>query len=191
MGNKRRLIGAIVGFWLTTGAEAEPLSFFRNMEGCFSVTYNYVEDGEHDAFFQPVLEKASLSEEGGVVHIRRTQILEGEAQAHWREEWRELNAAQHLWEQTVYGPFEDFRYRCSGIIEGELWRCEASRSPKPRRDIDRPYLTLDRENTLKVNPKRWIHMQKNNKRKADGSLYASELGWNRYERKEDSLCLIR
>jgi hypothetical protein len=172
-------------------AEAAPApSFIQNMSGCFSVRFNFVENGDHDEFYKPVLERADLSQTDSVWHLRRYLILGGQEQVHWREEWRLTDEATHVWEQTVYGPFEDFRYRCSGTLVDDSWRCEALGSPKPRRDRDLPYAKLDRENTLKINVQRWIHMQRNHKRLADGSLYAVELGWNQYDRTDEASCQL-
>jgi hypothetical protein len=187
---KLGLFGYLLGLSTWAGAETAP-SFIQNMSGCFSVRFNFVENGDHDAFYQPVLERADLSQADAVWHLRRYLVIEGSEQIHWREEWRLQDKTNNVWEQTVYGPFEDFRYQCSGTLVDDSWRCEALGAPKPRRDQDQPYDKLDRENTLKINPKRWIHMQKNNKRMADGSLYAVELGWNQYDRTEDASCLVR
>ena len=177
----------LFGMESTLHASPAP-AFLQQMAGCFSVTYNFVENGDNDEFFEPVLEKATLEESDDVIHIRRTLIVGDQVQPHWREEWRLLDAAANTWEQTVYGPFEDLRYRCSGLLIEDSWRCEALAAPKPRRDQDKPYAKLDRENTLKVNAKRWIHMQKNVKKMVDQSVYGIELGWNRYDRQDDAAC---
>jgi hypothetical protein len=187
---KLGLLGYLLGISTWAGADTAP-SFIQNMAGCFSVRFNFVENGDHDAFYQPVLERADLSQTETVWHLRRYLIIEGSEQIHWREEWRLKDAATAVWEQTVYGPFEDFRYQCSGTLVDNSWRCEARGAPKPRRDQNQPYETLDRENTLKFNPKRWIHMQKNDKRMADGSLFAVELGWNQYDRTDAASCQAR
>ncbi len=184
------LFGSLLGLSTAAGAETAP-SFIQNMSGCFSVRFNFVENGDHDAFYQPILERADLSQTDAVWHLRRYLILDGSEQIHWREEWRLQDKANNVWEQTVYGPFEDFRYQCRGAVVDDSWRCEAGGAPKPRRDMDQPYEKLDRENTLKINSKRWIHMQRNHKRMADGSLYAVELGWNQYDRTPDASCQAR
>ncbi len=184
------LFGCLLGLSAGAGAQTAP-NFIQNMSGCFSVRFNFVENGDHDAFYQAVLERADLSETDAVWHLRRYLVLDGNEQIHWREEWRLQDKAHNVWEQTVYGPFEDFRYQCRGAVVDDSWRCEAKGAPKPRRDMDQPYEKLDRENTLKINSKRWIHMQRNHKRMADGSLYAVELGWNQYDRTHDASCQAR
>ncbi|WP_141732186.1 DUF6607 family protein [Oligoflexus tunisiensis] len=186
---KLGLLGSLLAGSTLAGAANAP-SFIQNMSGCFSVRFNFVENGDHDAFYNPVLERAELSESDSVWHLRRYLILGGNEQVHWREEWRLVDQASNVWEQKVYGPFEDFRYQCSGALVDDSWRCEALGAPKPRRDRDQPYEKLDRENTLKVNPLRWIHMQRNHKRRADGSLYAVELGWNQYDRTDEASCQV-
>jgi hypothetical protein len=182
----------LLGLCLNSANAAQDVpSFMQNMSGCFSVRFNFVENGEHDAFYNPILEKAVLSQVQGVIHLRRFLLIPGAGeQIHWREEWRLQDSSKQVWEQTVYGPFEDFRYRCSGVLVDSTWRCDAPGSPKPRRDADQPYAKLDRENTLKANSQRWVHMQKNGKRTQDGGLYAMELGWNQYDKKDDAACEV-
>jgi hypothetical protein len=187
---KLGLFGSLLAMSTGAAAEAAP-SFIQNMSGCFSVRFNFVENGDHDAFYQPVLERADLSQTDSAWHLRRYLVIEGTEQIHWREEWRLLDKTSNVWEQTVYGPFEDFRYQCSGAVIDDSWRCDAPGAPKPRRDREQPYEKLDRENTLKINARRWIHMQKNEKRMADGSLFAVELGWNQYDRTDAASCQVR
>jgi hypothetical protein len=186
-------LGLFAGFLaFSNGAAADTApSFIQNMSGCFSVRFNFVENGDHDAFYQPVLERADLSQADAVWHLRRYFVIDGSEQIHWREEWRLLDKSNNVWEQTVYGPFEDFRYQCSGTVTDDSWRCDAPGAPKPRRDREQPYDKLNRENTLKVNARRWIHMQKNEKLRADGSLFAVELGWNQYDRTDSASCQVR
>lgn len=162
--------------------------FLQGMAGCFKVTYSFVENGQNDEFFAPVAELSELSLEDDVVQLKRSLILDDFVQAHWREEWRQLDEASALWEQKVYGPFGDFRYQCSGNLVGGSWRCEAPKAAKPRRDQDKPYAYLNRENTLQVNEKRWVHMQRNVKKRSDDSVYAVEVGWNQYEKQDASVC---
>ena len=55
-------------------ADNEPSETIRQMAGCFSVTFHYVEDGTHDKVYQPVLEKADVISSDPLV-IKRTLIL--------------------------------------------------------------------------------------------------------------------
>jgi len=166
-------------------SEAEVSNILKQMAGCFEVSFNYVEDGDHDAFYQPVLEESVVSSENPLV-LSRTLIVDGLEQKHWSDEWTQIEGRR--WQQKVVGPFGDFRYVCEGTWVMNQWSCEALRSPKPRRDQSRPYTYLDRVNTLQVNAKRWVHSQTNRKLKDDGELYSLELGWNLYQRVDDSRC---
>lgn len=172
-------------------AEIEPtvvLATLNRMVGCFRVTYSFVEDGAHDAFFKPILEKATLSATSPF-HISREMILDGESQPHWTEEW--TPTAGGLWRQTVVGPFGDDRYTCDGQWLLNQWRCTADNAGKPRRDKGRPYAYLRRENTLQITDKRWVHSQINHKVTEAGDLFATEVGWNVYERVDDELCVAK
>jgi hypothetical protein len=156
------------------------------MTGCFRVTFNYVEDGEHDAFYEPVYEKAETVSEDPIT-IERTLIVGGQVQKHWSEQWTPVRDA--VWHQEVTGPFGDFRYACDGEWVQNQWTCVAEHAPKPRRDAARPYQDLTRKNTLQINAKRWVHAQSNTKWTSSGEVYSVELGWNIYDRVIDSLCL--
>jgi hypothetical protein len=159
----------------------------KHMAGCFSVTFAFVEDGAHDDLYKPVLERADLVSEAPLT-LRRHLIIEGEEQLHWSEVWTPVDEANRIWRQRVTGPYGDFRYECEGTWTLNQWRCLAPKSAKPRRDRNRPYSHLDRENTLQLNGTRWVHAQNNRKVNADGSLYSVEAGWNVYERVDDRLC---
>ncbi len=173
-----------IGRASTPNQDVEEL--LKDMSGCFRVTFNYVEDGEHDAFYEPVYEKAEILSSDPLT-IERTLIIAGNAQRHWSEKWTEVN--ESTWRQEVIGPFGDFRYKCDGKWVKNQWSCVAEHAPKPRRDAARPYATLTRKNTLQINTKRWIHAQANTKWTNAGEVYSVELGWNSYERVVDSLCL--
>lgn len=169
---------------------AEPVAdTLKKMTGCFRVTFAFVEDAAHDAFYKPVLEKTTLSSENPLT-LSRELIIEGESQPHWSETWTEVDAASRVWRQKVTGPYGDFRYECDGKWELNQWRCLAPKSAKPRRDSARSYDHLDRENTLQVNDLRWVHAQSNRKVKSDGSLDSIEAAWNVYEKVSDTLCKV-
>lgn len=163
-----------------------PASLIRQMTGCFSVVFHYLEDGTHDKDFPPVIEKAELVSESPLV-INRTLIIHGQHQPHWTEEWTELDDGK--WRQTVTGPFGDLRYSCEGPWTLNQWNCLADQAAKPRRDSDRPYDHLRRQNTLQINENRWIHIQTNQKITTDQSVYSVEIGWNTYERVDQQQCL--
>jgi len=163
----------------------EATAVISQMSGCFLVTFNYVEDGEHDAFYDPVYERADISVENPLT-ISRTLFVAGSPQKHWSETWVPLD--ERRWQQEVRGPLGDFRYRCEGVWLKNQWTCTADNSPKPRRDAARPYLYLNRQNTLQINPKRWVHIQVNTKLSENHDLYSTESGWNLYERAPDAHC---
>ena len=160
----------------------------RQMTGCFRVTFNYVEDGDHDAFYEPVYEKAAVVTDAPLT-IARTLLAEGTIQKHWSEVWTEVS--ETVWHQEVTGPFGDFRYACDGEWVKNQWTCTAEHAPKPRRDAGRPYRDLTRRNTLQINSKRWVHAQANTKWTDTGDVYSVESGWNVYEKVDDSLCTAK
>ena len=167
--------------------EMGPKDHLRQMAGCFRVTFNYVEDGVHDKFYAPVLEKSEIIAEDPLT-FRRTLVIEGEEQLHWTDTWTEGEGG--MWHQKVVGPFDDFRYECEGAFVQNQWTCLAPRALKPRRDAERPYEYLNRHNTLQFNSLRWIHVQNNEKIAADGSLYSVEVGWNQYDRRPLEECIV-
>ena len=162
-------------------------SFINHMTGCFAVEYQFVSDGDRDQYFPPIFERADLSIEGERYKIERGMVSEQGYQKHWFEYWEEVG---DVWVQEVYGPFGDFRYRCEGEMVDQMIRCESPLAKKPLRDKDLGYAELYRENTLKFNKTKWIHMQKNRKVNEDGSLFALELGWNQYTRVAPEKCLL-
>lgn len=169
---------------------AEPVAdTLKKMSGCFRVTFAFVEDAKHDAFYKPVLERTDIKSLSPLT-LSRFLIIDGEEQPHWTETWTEVDATKRVWRQKVIGPYGDFRYECDGTWEMNQWRCLAPRSAKPRRDQARTYTFLDRENTLQVNDQRWVHAQSNRKVNKDGSLDSIEAAWNLYEKADDKLCVV-
>ena len=177
---------ALVGFASPSFATGAPADFLRQMTGCFSVVFHYVEDGKHDKNYAPIIEKAELVSEAPFI-INRTLIIEGQHQPHWTEEWVETEA--RTWRQTVTGPYGDLRYSCEGPWILNQWSCLADPASKPRRDSDRPYDHLRRINTLQINQDRWVHVQTNQKIAGDKSIYSVEIGWNINERVDQQQCL--
>lgn len=180
------IVSALYTSALMANETSPPL---QKMAGCFKVTYHFMEDGTHDQTFPPVYEQATLTTQGDDIHIQRTLLVNNEAQKHWREVWTHSVTADDAWQQTVYGPFEDLRYSCAAAWVLNQWRCGPIDAPKPRRDAARPYDHLNRENILQVSERRWVHMQINHKRLINNELYATEIGWNEYERVDNALCI--
>ncbi|MCX6109190.1 MAG: hypothetical protein NTZ90_06255 [Proteobacteria bacterium] len=167
-------------------ATADVVATLKQMVGCFQVHFTYIEDGAHDAIYPPVYERADLVNESPLT-IQRTLVLGQTEQLHWSEVWTEVLAGQ--WQQEVTGPYGDFRYRCTAPWNLNQWSCIAKGAAKPRRDADRPYATIDRDNTLQLNAKRWVQMETNRKVTADGKLYSVEAGWNQYDLVDPKLCV--
>lgn len=166
-------------------ASSAPQEIIKQMAGCFSVVFNYVEDGVHDKLFQPVLERTEIIDTDPLT-LKRTLIIDHQEQPHWSETWLDLGDGN--WQQHVVGPFGDGRYTCQGPWIHNQWNCLAPHAAKPRRDKDRPYAFLTRKNTLQINANRWIHMQANQKIRDDGTVLSAEIGWNSYQRVADELC---
>lgn len=167
-------------------AESVP-DILKHMLGCFRVSFTYIEDGEHDAFFPPVYERAELAADNPI-SFTRYLIVDGIEQLHWSDKWTQIK--DQRWQQEVTGPYGDLRYRCDGDFTLNQWTCLAEKSAKPRRDQGRPYAFLDRHNTLQINNRRWVHSQINRKITETGAVYSVETGWNTYERVEDNLCQV-
>ena len=180
------MVGAGPG---VSASEAAPEDLFEHLAGCFRVSYRYVEDGVHDKRIEgDIFEDIILEREAnGVYALQHHGIFRGNRIKHWREEWR--READGAFTQTVIGPFEDFRYACTAPFEFNQWRCRVEGAPKPQRDRDRTdYVTLDRENTLQITPRGWVHAQNNVKRDAVRQAVGNEVGWNEYRRVDASEC---
>lgn len=184
------ILAGLTSSTLAFGSASSPTvpDILRQMEGCFRVVFNYIEDGEHDAFYEPVYEKATVTQENPLT-IERTLLAQDTVQKHWSEVWTPLR--EHMWRQEVTGPYGDFRYACDGTWVRNQWTCTAEHARKPRRDAARPYQDLTRQNTLQINSKRWVHVQANTKWTREGEVYSVESGWNMYEKVDDSLCTAK
>jgi hypothetical protein len=174
----------------------------NNLSGCFEVQFQFVEDGDFDKTYRPIYEYIRIKEgeENVYEHIGQYPLYDSNGnpllgrdgkprymvQYHWREHWEQINGNQ--WKQTVYGPFNDFRYECEGKWLMNQFHCHTDRAAKPRRDMKRPYDYMMRINNLQINPKRWVHSSRNKKMMNDDSLYSVEMGWNTYTRVEDAKC---
>lgn len=161
--------------------------FFKNLSGCFNVSFEYQEEGRAPVLIDGLYEWIAPLKSDPDTFLQHIGMSEGQVFKHFREEWTEN--ADGTWNQKVIGPFGDFRYQCSAPLENNRWRCAVKAAPKPRRDKDRTdYVKLDRDNTVEVSPDRWVQAEQNVKRDKEGRAVSSEVGWNRYERVEDSYC---
>ena len=158
------------------------------LAGCFKVSYRFVEDGVHDTdihgeFYEYIAPKPSAVGQ----YFQHYGVENNQAQQHWGETWAELPDGN--WEQTVVSPFGDFRYSCKAPFVFNQWRCTVYNAPKPLRDIDRTdYATLDRDITMQITPNGFIQAANDIKRDEAGVAVANEVGWNEYDRVDDSLC---
>lgn len=182
------LVAAVFLGFPAAGAAAEATGVLKHLEGCFEVSYRFVEDGAHDKDIRGDLyEEITLEEREGAYAFQHYGIFKGRRIKHWREEWRRNPDGSFT--QTVIGPFKNFRYACTARFEFNQWRCRTPGAPKPQRDRDRTdYQTLDRENTLQITPAGWVQSENNVKRTAAGAGVANELGWNEYRRVDPSTC---
>lgn len=177
----------------------------QRMSGCFSVTYRFVEDGEHDALSpdygleEPVTEWIGFerADEGYV--MMHVGIFGRRSVPHFHEVWKPL-AGGDGWRHEVWGgtpdaPDRELRYACESSWAGNRWECDAGRAEKPFRDSGAPfgydrddYDHLERTNILLVTPRGWVHNEHNRKVTEDGELVAYELGWITYERLDEERC---
>ncbi len=167
-------------------------AFFKGLTGCFRINFHYFEKGiQHiDGLYEwiyPVKGSPTNLQHLGIVEEKDGDIVKVHAFKHWREEWHKNSDGTAY--QKVVGPREDFRYECSAKIEFNQWRCAVANAPKPRRDQGREdYETLDRENTLQITSEGWVQNENNTKRDKNGNIVSKELGWNTYERVDESFC---
>lgn len=169
--------------------DIRPLEALKNLEGCFEVTYRFVEVDK--PYFEQGFEEITYAlQEDGTHFYQHFGVFGGERIKHWGEQWAENSDG--TWTQTVVGPSGDFRYKCTAAFEGNQWRCHAGISPKPRRDKSRTdYDVIDRENTLQFSPQVWIQSERNFKKKRDLTFVSAEVGWNEYRRVDSSKCSVQ
>jgi hypothetical protein len=149
----------------------------QNLQGCFRVSYRFVEDGKHDYEIKDVLEWITLKQQSGAYNIQHYGPGGGE---HFNETWTLLRDGR--WRQHV-GPS---RYTCiSGVRMGQL-HCSAPGAPKPIRDEKRnDYDLLNRVSTIQITPQGWVHNEMNDKVTKAGKVVATEVGWIEYRRTAD------
>ena len=158
---------------------------FRLIQGCFDISYRFVEDGQNDTTLN-TRERIDFSNDGATAKLHHYIVQSNSLQKHFREEW---TADDALWNQAIVGPDETLRYQCKGRFVGTQWRCRVMGTPKPRRDMVRTdYDFLDRDTTLQLTPNDWIQSEVNDKRKVDGSFVANEVGWIVYHRLTEDQC---
>lgn len=184
-------LAALLGAASVSNAQAttaDEEATVKRLAGCFSVTYRFVEDGEHDTeITENIYEYVTLEEKEGALFFQHYGVQNGQAMKHWSEKWMKLDDGQ--WQQTVYSPKGATRYECAGHFKFNQWRCMAYNTPKPTRDTHRTdYSTIDRENTLQITPAGWVHAQTNVKKNDKNEAVSTEVGWNEYRRVADEQC---
>ena len=178
-----------VGIVLSDASAVHALSssipmHIQNLQGCFRVSYRFVEDGKHEYDIKDALEWITLREQSGAYVIQHYGVFSGEIIQHFNETWSLLRDGQ--WRQDV-GPS---RYTCVSEFRVGQLRCSSPGAPKPIRDRGRDdYDVLNRVSTIQITPKGWVQAETNDKVTNAGQVVATEVGWVEYRRTaDDSLC---
>jgi len=156
----------------------------QNLQGCFRVSYRFVEDGNRDYEVKDVLEWITLEEQSGAYLIQHYGLIGGEIIEHFNETWSLLSDGR--WRQDV-GPS---RYMCVSEVRMGQLHCSSRGAPKPIRDRRRnDYDLLNRVSTIQITPKGWVQNEMNDKVTKAGQVVATEVGWVEYRRTaDDSPC---
>jgi hypothetical protein len=156
----------------------------QNLQGCFRVSYRFVEDGKHDYEIKDVLEWITLNQQSGAHLIQHYGLIGGTVMEHFNETWSLLRDGR--WRQDV-GPS---RYTCISEVRMGQLHCSSRGAPKPVRDRNRDdYDLLNRVSTIQITPKGWVQSETNDKVTKAGKVVATEVGWVEYRRiEDDSLC---
>ncbi len=175
-------------------AESKAPALIKNLGGCFSVSYRFVEDGAHDyelphPKMMPVVNEwiTVKDNEKGAHVVQHYGVYQGDAgkfetMLHFREEWSQAKDGSG-WTQNVLSPSGSPRYSCTSPERKGQIRCQATSAPKPQRDIKRKdYDKLVRTTMLQTTPLGWVQSEMNDKVKKDGTLVATELGWIEYRK---------
>ena len=178
-----------VGIVLSGACAANALSsstpmHIQNLQGCFRVSYRFVEDGNRDYEVKDVLEWITLEEQSGAYLIQHYGLIGGEIIEHFNETWSLLSDGR--WRQDV-GPS---RYTCVSEVRMGQLHCSSRGAPKPFRDRRRnDYDLLNRVSTIQITPKGWVQSEMNDKVTNAGQVVATEVGWVEYRRTaDDSPC---
>jgi hypothetical protein len=163
---------------------SSPPALIRNLQGCFRVSYRFVEDGAHDYEVKDFLEWITLKRESDAYLIQHYGLLGGEVIQHFYEVWTLLG--NDRWQQDV-GPS---RYTCVSEARMGQLHCSSPGAPKPIRDRRRSdYDLLNRVSTIQITPKGWVQSEINDKVTKAGNVVATEVGWVDYRRAgDDSAC---
>jgi hypothetical protein len=169
------------------GGDAMARQSIPNMPGCYSISYQFASDGEHDFFLSGVVEYIDMKEQAGGYVLRHFMITDKTAFHHFTEEWSPEGDGR--WRQRVKSAQTGaLRYEAIGSWRFNQWEGSATGAAKPVRDTKQSYATLDRRSTVQISKVRWVHAENNTKRLLDGTPIATEVGWVQYERTDDAQC---
>jgi hypothetical protein len=156
----------------------------QNLQGCFRVSYRFVEDGQHDYDIKDALEWITLKEQSGAYLVQHYGLIGSEIVEHFNETWSLLGDGR--WRQNV-GPS---RYTCISEVRMGQLHCSSPGAPKPIRDrIRNDYDLLNRVSTIQITPNGWVQSEMNDKVTKAGQVVATEIGWVEYRRiADDSAC---
>jgi hypothetical protein len=160
----------------------------KNLAGCFTVSYRFIEDGTHDVDIHGTFEEmVPETKPDGSYFLQHYGIMDGQKQKHFGESW---TAGKAGWTQVVYSPSGTVRYTCpQAVLEFNQYKCEVKNAPKPVRDRNRTdYETLDREITIQMTPKGFTQAERNIKRDKDNNAVSNEVGWIEYNRTDVKNC---
>jgi len=154
----------------------------QNLQGCFRVSYRFVEDGRRDLEIKDALEWITLKQQPGAYLIQHYGLI-GEVTQHFTETWSPLQDGR--WRQDV-GPS---RYTCISEVRMGQLHCSSPGAAKPTRDQREVYDLLNRVSTIQITPKGWVQSEMNDKVTKEGKVVATEVGWIEYRRTaDDSAC---
>ncbi len=192
------LLAMILASGLAYGESKAP-ALIKNLAGCFSVSYRFVENGKYDyeipnKSMPVVYEWITVKDDTKGAHIAqhygvyKNDAGKFETMVHFYEEWTSPKA--NYWVQRVISPSGVPRYTCESAERFGQLACQSKGAPKPVRDTNRKdYDVLNRGTTLQITPLGWVQNEINDKVKKDGTVVATEVGWIEYRRLEDdSVC---
>jgi hypothetical protein len=152
----------------------------QNLQGCFRVSYRFVEDGRRDFEIKDALEWIALKQQPGAYLITHYGLIGvGEVMQHYTETWSLLPDGR--WRQDV-GPS---RYTCISEVRMGQLHCSSPGAAKPTRDQRQLYDLLNRVSTIQITPKGWVQSEMNDKVTKEGKVVATEVGWIEYRRPAD------
>jgi hypothetical protein len=151
----------------------------QNLQGCFRVSYRFVEDGKHDFEAKDVLEWITLKKQSGAYLIQHYGLVGGEVREHFSETWSLLQDGR--WRQEV----NPSRYTCISEVRIGQLHCSSRGAAKPIRDQSRNYDLLNRVSTIQITPNGWVQDEMNDKVTKAGQVVATEVGWVEYRRTAD------